>query len=324
MKAIVCRELGDLSTLKLEDIDAPRPGPGEIGIRVRACGINFADSLMVAGKYQRKIDPPFVPGFEVSGDVTALGPGVEGLAVGDRIMGLVPSGGYAEKAIGPAAAFSRLPSGMDYDVAASFAVAYGTGHIALARRAKLTEGEVLVVHGAAGGTGLAAVEIGKALGATVIATAGGAEKLAVAEAAGADHLIDYRTEDIRERVKALTEGRGADVIYDPVGGDVFDASLRCIAFEGRILVIGFAGGRIQQIPSNHVMVKNVDIMGVNRGGYDEHQPAFMRASYEALMTLFQEGRLKPLVSETCTLAEAIQKLDSVVSRKTVGKVIINP
>lgn len=324
MKAIICRELGDLSTLSLETTEAPEPGPGEVKLRIRACGINFADSLMIAGKYQSKIEPPFIPGFEVSGDVTALGPGAEDLVVGDRVMGLVPSGGYAEEAVGPAAAFSRLPAGMDYDVAASFAVAYGTGHIALAHRARLTEGEVLVVHGAAGGTGLAAVEIGKALGATVIATAGGAEKLAIAEAAGADHLIDYRSEDIRARVKELTGGKGADVIYDPVGGDVFDASLRCIAFEGRIIVIGFAGGRIQQIPSNHLLVKNIDIIGVNRGGYDELRPELMRATYEALLTLFDAGRLKPHVSQTCALADAIQMLESVVNRKTVGKVIINP
>lgn len=324
MKAVVCRELGDLSALSLESIEAPEPGPGEVKLRVRACGINFADSLMVAGKYQRKVEPPFVPGFEISGDVLALGDGVDDFSIGDRVMGLVPAGGYAEEVVAPAGALSQLPASMDYDVAASFAVAYGTGHIALARRSRLQKGEVLVVHGAAGGTGLAAVEIGKALGATVIATAGGAEKLAVARAAGADHLIDYRSEDIRTRVKDLTDGRGADVIYDPVGGDVFDASLRCIAFEGRILVIGFAGGRIQQIPSNHLLVKNVDIIGVNRGGYDELQPAFMRASYEALMALFEEGRLKPLVSETCRLADAVNRLEAVVNRKTVGKIIINP
>ena len=324
MKAVVCRALGDLSTLSLEDIDLPKAGPGEIRLRVRACGINFADSLMVAGKYQRKIEPPFVPGFEVSGDVTAVGEGVDDIAVGDRIMGLVPSGGYAEEAVGPAATFSQLPAGMDYDLAASFTVTYGTGYVALARRARLAAGEVLMVHGAAGGTGLAAIEIGKALGATVIATAGGAQKLAVAEAAGADHLINYRSEDIRSRVKALTDGRGADVIYDPVGGDVFEASLRCIAFEGRIIVIGFAGGRIQKIPSNHLMVKNVDVIGVNRGGYDERRPELARASNEALKVLLQEGRLKPLVSETCALEDAIHKLNSVVKRKTIGKVIIKP
>lgn len=324
MKAVVCRELGDLSVLKLEDIPSPEPGAGEVKLRVRACGINFADSLMVAGKYQREMSPPFVPGVEVAGEIIELGDGVDGLSLGMQVMGMAESGGYGQEAVVPAHALTPLPDGLDETVAASFAVTYGTSYIALTHRARLQNSEVLVVHGAAGGTGLSAVEIGKALGATVIATAGSPEKLAVAKAAGADHLIDYRAEDIRARVKEITDGRGADVIFDPVGGEVFDASLRCVAFEGRILVIGFAGGEVQQIPANHVMVKNVDIIGFNRGAYGEQRPEIARDCHSALMGWLAAGVIKPLVSRTCPLEEAIDALGAVVNRKTVGKVVITP
>lgn len=324
MKAVVCRELGDLSVLRLEDIPLLEPGEGEVKIRVRACGINFADALMVAGKYQRKISPPFVPGFEVAGEIIELGNGVEDLTCGMQVMGMAESGGYAEEAIMRASALTPLPAGLDHTLAASFAVTYGTSYMALTHRARLGSGEVLLVHGAAGGTGLSAVEIGKALGATVIATAGGPDKLAVAKAAGADQLIDYRAEDIRARVKEMTGGAGADVIFDPVGGKVFDASLRCVAFEGRILIIGFAGGDIQQIPANHVMVKNVDIIGFNRGAYDERKPALARECQATLVRWLAEGTIKPLVSRTCPLEEAVDALDAVVNRKTVGKVVITP
>ncbi len=324
MKAVVCRELGDLSVLRLEDIPLLEPGEDEVKIRVRACGINFADALMVAGKYQRKISPPFVPGFEVAGEIIGLGSGVEGLTRGMQVMGMAESGGYAEEAIMRASALTPLPAGLDHILAASFAVTYGTSYMAPTHRARLGSGEVLLVHGAAGGTGLSAVEIGKALGATVIASAGGPDKLAVAKAAGADQLIDYRAEDIRARVKEMTGGAGADVIFDPVGGKVFDASLRCVAFEGRILIIGFAGGDIQQIPANHVMVKNVDIIGFNRGAYDERKPALTRECQATLVRWLAEGTIKPLVSRTCPLEEAIDALDAVVNRKTVGKVVITP
>jgi NADPH2:quinone reductase len=203
-------------------------------------------------------------------------------------------------------------------------VTYGTSHVSLAHRARLRPGETLLVHGAAGGVGLTAVELGKIMGARVIATAGGPDKLEIARAAGADEAIDYLAEDIRERVKALTGGRGADVIYDPVGGDVFDASLRCVAFEGRILVIGFAGGRVPQIPANHVMVKNVDIIGVNRPAYDLLAPEVSRRSQEELMAWLAEGRIRPLVSKTFPLERAVEGLESVVTRRSTGKVVITP
>ena len=323
MKAIMCREFGDLSVLKLEEVPDPVAGPGQALVRIRACGINFADSIMAAGKYQNQPALPFIPGSEIAGDVVALGEGVDGFAVGDRVMGLT-GGGYAELAAVNADRLTNLPDGLTYEQAASFAVTYGTSHVALAHRARLKPGETLLVHGAAGGVGLTAVELGKIMGARIIATAGGPDKLEIARAAGADEAIDYLAEDIRERVKALTGGRGADVIYAPVGGDVFDASLRCVAFEGRILVIGFAGGRVPQIPANHVMVKNVDIIGVNRPAYDVLAPEVSRRSQEQLLEWLAQGRIAPLVSKTFPLEQAIDGLESVVTRKSTGKVVITP
>jgi NADPH2:quinone reductase len=324
MKAIMCREHGDLSVLKLEEIPDPVAGPGQALVRIRACGINFADSIMAAGRYQNQPELPFIPGSEIAGDIIALGEGVSDFSVGDRVMGLPGRGGYAELVAVDANRLTRLPDGLGYEQAASFAVTYGTSHIALGHRARLKPGETLLVHGAAGGVGLTAVELGKIMGARVIATAGGPDKLDIARAAGADEAIDYLAEDIRDRVKALTGGRGADVVYDPVGGDVFDASLRCVAFEGRILIIGFAGGRVPQIPANHVMVKNVDIIGVNRPAYDALAPEVSRRSQETLLEWLAAGRLKPLVSKTFPLDRAVEALDSVVTRRSTGKVVITP
>ncbi len=324
MRAIMCREHGDLSVLKLEEVPDPVPGPGQALVRIRACGINFADSIMAAGKYQNQPELPFTPGSEIAGDIVALGEGADGFSIGDRVMGLPGRGGYAELVAVDTARLSPLPETLSYEQAASFAVTYGTSHVSLGHRARLKPGETLLVHGAAGGVGLTAVELGKIMGARVIATAGGPDKLEIARAAGADETIDYLAEDIRERVKALSGGRGADVIYDPVGGDVFDASLRCVAFEGRILVIGFAGGRVPQIPANHVLVKNVDIIGVNRPAYDTLAPEVSRRSQEELMAWLAEGRLKPLVSKTFPLERAVEGLESVVTRKSTGKVVITP
>ncbi len=323
MKAIMCREFGDLSVLKLEEVPDPVAAPGQALVRIRACGINFADSIMAAGKYQNQPALPFIPGSEIAGEIVALGEGVGQFAVGDRVMGLT-GGGYAELAAVDADRLTKLPDGLGYEQAASFAVTYGTSHVALAHRARLKPGETLLVHGAAGGVGLTAVELGKIMGARIIATAGGPDKLEIARAAGADEAIDYLAQDIRDRVKALTGGKGADVIYDPVGGDVFDASLRCVAFEGRILVIGFAGGRVPQIPANHVMVKNVDIIGVNRPAYDVLAPEVSRRSQEQLLEWLAAGRIRPLVSKTFPLERAVEGLESVVTRKSTGKVVITP
>jgi NADPH2:quinone reductase len=237
-------------------------------------------------------------------------------------MGMTGYGGYADEAVVPAGNVMRIPRSMDFVTAASFPIAYGTSHGAFEWKARLKPGETLLVHGAAGGVGLTAVEIGKAMGATVIATAGSPEKLAVAERHGADHLIDYSSEDIRERVRAITEGRGADVVYDPVGGDAFDASLRCIAWGGRIVVIGFAGGRVPQIPANLLLVKNCDALGFYWGSYRARRPDLVRQSFETLFRWFEDGKLKPHVSERLDLAEAGRALEMLRRRKATGKVVL--
>ena len=267
MQAIVCHELNGPSALRLEEIADPRPGPGQVRIRVRACGVNFADSLITRGQYQKQPQLPFSPGFEVSGEVVELGSDVQGITVGDRVIAMTPHGGYAEQVIADINRCVPMPAAMSWEHGAAFPVVFGTSHVALWHRARLRVGETLVVHGASGGVGLTAVAIGKQLGATVIATANGPGKLEVARAHGADHLIDSSQEDVRARIKELTDGRGADVVYDPVGGELFTASLRSTAFEGRILIIGFAGGNVPQIPANHLLVKNIDVIGLNWPAY---------------------------------------------------------
>ena len=322
MRAVVCRELSGPQSLTLEELPEPRPGPGEVAIAVAAAGVNFADTLMVTGKYQEKPPLPFTPGLELAGRVTALGEGVTGVAPGDRVIGLVDRGGFAEVALARAEEVYPIPDAMDFDVAAGFPITYGTAHGGLVWRADLRPGETLLVHGAAGGTGLAGVEVGKALGAEVIATAGGPDKLEIAEAHGADHLIDYRSEDIRERVKALTGGRGAEVVFDPVGGQVFLDSLRAVAWGGRLLVIGFVAGKVPEIPANILLVKNLAVLGLYWGAYRRKAPELLRAQFETLTGWYAEGRLKPRVSHRLDLAEAAQALDLLLTRKATGKVVI--
>ena len=323
MRAVVCRALGGLENLVVEDgLPSLVPGPGQVRIAVHAAGINFADSLMVSGKYQEKKEPPFTPGMEVAGTVAELGTGVTGLAVGDRVMAVLDGGGFADEALAAAEDVHPMPAGMDFVTAAAFPVAYGTSHLALTWRAGLKAGEVLLVHGAAGGVGLTAVEVGHALGATVIATAGGAEKLEVARAHGAAHGIDYKTEDVRTRVKELTGGRGADVVYDPVGGPVFDASLRCTAPNARLLTIGFASGTVPQIPANLLLVKNLTVIGFYWGAYRKLDPAAIRASFAELGRWFEQGRLRPHVSHTHDLAEAPAAVGRLLDRAATGKVVL--
>ncbi|HVO17463.1 MAG TPA: NADPH:quinone oxidoreductase family protein [Alphaproteobacteria bacterium] len=322
MRAVLCRSRGGPDDLTIEDVPPPTPGPGQVVIGVRAAGLNFADTLIIAGKYQERPAYPFSPGMEVSGDILACGSGVTTLARGDRVMAIVGHGGFAEQALAPAERVLKIPASMDYAVAAGFPVAYGTSHVGLVHRAALKAGETLLVHGAAGGVGLTAVEIGKVLGATVIATASSADKLAVARSYGADHLIDYSREDVRERVLAATGGRGADVVYDPVGGDAFDASLRCTAFEGRIIVIGFASGKIPQIPANHLLVKNISAVGFYWGAYNRERPSVIRDSFVALLDWFVAGKLRPLVSQRFALEEAPAALKLLAARKATGKVVL--
>ncbi|KAB2936140.1 MAG: NADPH:quinone oxidoreductase family protein [Candidatus Contendobacter sp.] len=322
MKAIVCRELTGFAGLRLEEVPEPRPGPGQIRIRVQACGVNFADSLITRGQYQVQPQPPFSPGFEVAGEVLEAREGVTSFKVGDRVIAITPHGGYAEQVVVNANRCVAMPAAMPWEHGAAFPVVFGTSHVALWHRARLRAGETLVVHGASGGVGLTAVAIGKQLGATVIATASSADKLKVARQHGADHLIDSSHEDVRERIRELTGGRGADVVYDPVGGDLFAASLRSIAFEGRILVIGFAGGTVPQIPANHLLVKNVDVIGLNWPAYAELNPRVMTESFRTLLQWYLEGAVRPYVSAVYRLERAVDAIEQVVARKSTGKVVI--
>lgn len=320
MRAIVCPAFG--APLELRELSSPPLAAGQVRIKVAAAGVNFADTLFINGKYQDKVEPPLVPGMELAGTVIELGAGVSGLAVGDRVMAAVTGGAFAEEAVALDTDVIRLPDSLDFVTAAGFPVAYGTSHLGLKWKANLQPGETLVVHGAAGGVGLTAVEIGRALGATVIATAGGPDKVKVALDHGAHHGIDYKAEDIRDRVKELTGGRGADVVYDPVGGAVFDASLRSIAPDGRILVIGFASGSVPQIPANHLLVKNVTVIGYWWGAYRKLAPQRVRDSLAECVQWWAEGKLHPHVSKTLPLAEAAEALELLKGRTATGKVVL--
>lgn len=297
----------------------PVPGPGELLVEIAACGLNFADLLMAKGQYQEAPKPPFSLGLEMAGRVIGHGPGVDGPPAGTRVAVFAGHGGLAERAAVPAASVTVLPDEMPLDVAAGFQVAYGTSHVALAHRANLKPGESLLVLGAAGGVGLTAVELGRAMGATVIACARGDDKLAVAEAAGAHHLIDSEGGDLRDQVRALG---GADVVYDPVGGDLFDAALRATNPEGRMIVIGFAGGRVQQIPANLLLVKNISVQGFYWGGYLKFAPQVLTRSLGQLFAWYAEGKLKPHISHVLPLDRALEGMELMRSRRSTGKVVI--
>ena len=322
MKAVLCRAFGPPETLAVETVDPPALAPGTVRIAVAAVGVNFPDLLLIEGKYQVRPTFPFSPGLECAGVVAELGPGVEGPAPGTRVMAFRSFGCMAEEVVVPADCAAPIPDAMPFDVAAAVPVVYGTGYHALVGRAALAEGEVLLVTGASGGVGLSAVEIGKRLGATVIAAASSDQKLALAAERGADHLINYRSEDMRERVKALTEGRGADVIYDPVGGDVFDTCMRCIAWNGRLLVIGFASGRIAEAKTNIVLLKEISVVGVAWGAFAFRNPAANRAYFAALLRWYEAGALKPLVSRRLALEDAPAALDAFRDRSVVGKQVL--
>jgi len=322
MRAVLCKEWGGPDKLVVEDIPPPPMRAGAVRVAVHAAGINFADLLLVSGQYQEKPPLPFTPGSEASGVITDVGAGVNHFKPGDRVMVLAGTGAFAEEVVVDAPRASPIPHSMDFATAAGFPVTYGTSHGAFDWRAHLRPGEWLLVHGAAGGVGLTAVEIGKAMGAHVIACAGTPEKLEVARGHGADHLIDYSREDIRERVKQITGGRGADVIYDPVGGDVFDASLRSIAWGGRIIIIGFASGRIPQLPANIALVKNIDVIGFYWGSYQKHKPELVRQSFAQLFRWFEDGKLKPHVSHRMDLKEVVTAMNLLAARKSTGKVIL--
>ncbi|HVC57245.1 MAG TPA: NADPH:quinone oxidoreductase family protein [Stellaceae bacterium] len=323
MKAVLCRAWGGPEMLRFEEV-APVPlGAHEARIRVHASGVNFADTLMIAGQYQVKPDFPFTPGLEAAGEVVEVGAAVRHLAPGQRVLAVMRFGGsYAEEIVVNADAVVAIPDRMDFVTAAAFPVAYGTAHFALTHRGHLKPGETLLVLGAAGGVGLGAVEIGKQLGARVIAAAGGPDKLEIAREHGADALIDYRRENIRDRVRDLTGGLGADVVFDPVGGDAFDQALRAVNWEARMLVIGFAAGRIQAVPANLILVKNISVIGVVWGAQAARDPVLVSRNLAELLRWWQEGRLKPRVAKVFPLAEAGAAMTALLSRRYAGKIVL--
>ena len=322
MRTVHCQELTGVDGLRLVEAELPPLEPGGLLIDVHAAGVNFADTLIIKGQYQEKPDVPFAPGLEIAGVVRETAIYVNNASPGDRVLALLDHGGYAEVASAHEDGVIRIPDKMDFATAATFPVVYLTSHLALQHRARLQRGEVLLVHGASGGVGLTAVEVGKALGATVIASASSTEKLEVARAHGADHLINYAEEDIRDRVLELTGG--VDVVYDPVGGDAFRASLRCINPGGRILVIGFASGDVPQIPANHLLVKDAAAIGLSLGQVRKHQPQLIRQSLAELLEWWERGKLKPLVSATYPLAQYEDALAAITGRRVTGKIALLP
>lgn len=322
MRAVVCRKLGPPEAVSLEDLPSPTVGPGQARVRVRACGINFPDVLMIAGKYQHKPELPFIPGMEAAGEVLEVADDVTSVAPGDRVIVRMRPGAFAEEVVTAAETLLPTPAPFDDIKAAAFIVAYGTADHCLIDRGGLQSGETALIHGATGGVGLAAVEMAKLKGARVIATGGSDEKLQVAREFGADHIVNYRDGGIREAVLDLTGGRGADVIYDPVGGDVFDQSLRCVAWRGRIVVVGFAEGRIPQIPANYALLKGCSIIGARAGEFRRREPEAGRRMERELLDLATAGKLHPHVSHTLPLERVVDGLQLVVDRKVVGKAVL--
>jgi len=321
---MIVEDLGGPSALRREEWPDPTPGPGEVLVDVKAIGCNFFDTLITRGKYQVQPELPFSPGAEAAGVVEAVGAGVSSVALGDQVTVLLTYGAFASKIVAPATRIFPMADGMPFEAAAALGVVYQTSYVALVPRAQLQPGETLLIHAAAGGVGLAAVQIGVALGARVIGTGGSPEKLELIREHGADVALNYREEDFVERTKELTGGRGADVIYDPVGGDTFDRSLKCIAFNGRLLVIGFASGRIPEAKMNRVLLKNISLVGLHWGLYFDRSPDTLQETQHALVSLYSEGKIDPLVSATYPLAEAGAALEALGAGKTTGKVVLLP
>jgi NADPH2:quinone reductase len=321
MRAVVCRELGPPERLRLETFPAKPLGAGEVRVAIRAAGINFPDILMVAGEYQLKPELPFTPGVEAAGDVVEVDDGVNGVGVGDRVIVRMRHGAYTDEAVVTPSQLMRLPSNFDYAEGATFLAAYGTAYHALVDRGRLREGEVLLVHGAGGGVGLAAVETGKLLGATVIAAASSEDKLAVAKAKGADHLLLYSREPFRDAVKRITGGRGADVVFDPVGGQIFEDSVRCIAWGARLLVIGFTGG-IGLARTNLLLIKGASVLGVRAGEAVRRNPALGEVRLRQLLEWAEQGKIRPNVSHRLPLEEFARAMRLLIERKAIGRVAL--
>ncbi|CAI3810657.1 Quinone oxidoreductase 1 [Pseudomonas sp. MM221] len=322
MKAVLCKTLGPARDLVLEDVASPQPKKNEILLDVQAAGVNFPDTLIIEGKYQFQPPLPFSPGGEAAGVVAAVGEKAGAFKVGDRVMALTGWGAFAEQVAVPFYNVLPIPANMDFTTAAAFGMTYGTSMHALRQRGQLQAGETLLVLGASGGVGLAAVEIGKAMGARVIAAASSAEKLAVAKAAGADELIDYSQASLREEIKRLTGGQGVDVIYDPVGGELFEQAVRGLAWNGRLLVVGFASGSIPQLAANLVLLKGAAVLGVFWGAFAQRQPQDNAANFRQLFAWHAEGKVKPLVSQTYPLAEAGAAIEKLGQRQAVGKLVV--
>lgn len=324
MKAILCKSWGLPDTLVVEELPDVVPGAGEVAIDVQAAGVNFPDVLVIQNKYQFKPELPFTPGSELAGVIRAVGEGVKHYKVGDKVLAFVSRGAFAQQIAVPAQAVMPMPPGLDFDTAAAVTLTYGTSHHAVVDRAQLKAGETMLVLGAAGGVGLAAIEIGKALGARVIAAASSDEKLAVCKDHGADVLINYSTEDLREAIKVATDGKGPDVIYDPVGGVYAEPAFRSIAWRGRYLVIGFANGEIPKLPLNLPLLKGASIVGVFWGEFARREPKANQAAMAELMRWMEEGKVRPHISGRYALADTPRALNDMAARKVTGKVVIQP
>ena len=322
MKAVLCKQYGPPSSLVVEEVPSLVPGAGQVLVEVHAAGVNFPDSLIIQGKYQFKPDRPFSPGAEVAGTVKGLGPGVTGLRVGDRVIAATTWGGYAQQVLAQAERVFRMPDGMDFETAAGFLIAYGTSHHALKDRGELKPGETVLVLGAAGGVGLAAVEIAKAMGARVIAAASSEEKLNVCREHGADETINYATQDLRERIKSITGERGVDVVYDPVGGALSEPALRSMAWRGRFLVVGFAAGPIPSIPLNLTLLKGCSIVGVFWGAFVRNEPQRNEEEMRELADWVHEGKLRPRISGVYPLERCAEALQRVMDRQVIGKIVL--
>lgn len=322
MKAWRVNEWCEPDQMSFEEIPTPDPGAGEIRIKNKAAALNFYDILLIQGKYQVKPPRPFTPGSEIAGLVDAIGEGVTGFNLGDRVQAIASSGGFAECSLAPAAKSFRIPDAMTFEEAAAMIVIYQTSYLALTGRTTVQPGEWLLVHAAAGGVGLSAMQIGKALGARILATAGSEEKLQFCLSQGAEHAINYKDGGWVDQVKRLTGGRGADIIYDPVGGEVFELSTKCIAPEGRLLVIGFAGGTIPSIAANRILLKNMSVIGAYWGGHLEHHPQYMAETQAALFQMYEAGQIKPVVSQAFDLKDAATALNALATRKTFAKVVL--
>lgn len=324
MKALLCREYGPIEQLRVEEIPSLRPGPNEVAIQVKASSLNFPDALLVQGLYQVKPPLPFSPGMELAGIVKEVGEGVRGIAAGARVVAFPGRGGFAQECLVAADRVWPLPAGMDFEIASAFMVTYCTSLHALRDCGNLQPGETLVVLGAAGGVGTSAIEIGKAIGANVIAAASSEEKLAFCKQLGADTTIDYEKEDLRQRILDLTSGKGADVVYDPVGGAQTEAAFRATAWRGRLLVIGFASGVIPAVKLNLALLKERSLVGVYWGEWTQRDPQGQRRTVEQLVAWFAEGKIKPAISERVSLADAPAAMSRLLQRKVIGKVVVVP